>query len=478
MKQDTDVIIVGGGIAGLTSAVGLSQRGLKVTLLERSDRLGGRARTCEDDTTGQRVDIGPHIMVSQYRNMMRLLRELGTIDQVVWQSHPHLILVDKPRPVVMRLRLLIAPLHFAPSLLNVPQVSLADLLSNRRVLWQILRLDHEKMLELDAINAEEHLLSMGVSARAVDWFWRSAAMTIMNTPLEHCSTGALFRFIRFLAGRNDYQVGFAGDTLSDLFAPGAAERIEAAGGQLLLNTDVQRLELEGNRFAGVRLQDGTSIAAKACIVAVPPQDLKAMLPSSASGKETVFGQLDGFKPSPYICSYLWFDRKLTDEPFWTKVWGKDNLNYDFYDLSNIKPALKAQPSVIASNCMYSLESAALDDAEIVRRTQAEVAEYLPEAAEARVLHARVHRIPMGIAQPSPGTERLRPDSRTPLERLYLAGDWINTGLPSSMESATRAGWLAAEQVLSDRGEPCQLAEPLPPLTGLARLVGGRQHVHE
>lgn len=478
MQQDMDVLVIGGGVAGLTASIGLIGQGLKVVLVEQSSDLGGRARSMTDGFTGDRVDIGPHIIVSQYRNMLRLLEILGTSNQVVWQEWPHLILVDRPGPVVMRLRKLPAPLHFAPSLLKVPQVSWADLFSNRRVLWGLMRLDERDILELDEVNAEQHLRQMGVSERAIDWFWRSAAMTIMNAPLELCSAGALLRFVRYLSARNDYQVGFAGQGLGDLFVPEAVRRIKASGGQVLLDTSVAELIAEDGVVTGARLRDGREIRARFCVAALPPEGLLSLLPGDWASRYQSFADLDRFKPSPYICTYLWFARKLTDEPFWAKVWSPDNLNYDFYDLSNIKPSLAGKPSVIACNCMHSVNADALTDEEIIRRTQAEVAEYLPEAARTEIRHARVHRIPMGIPIPAPGTEKARPDTVTPIPGLYLAGDWINTGLPSSMESAARSGWMAAEQVLAAAGRPCTLTQPLPKLTGLAWVVGKKGHTNE
>lgn len=461
-------------MAGLTTAVALVRHGLKVLLVESGDTLGGRARSWTDETTGDRVDLGPHILASQYRNMLRLLEILGTEQQVVWQRRPHLILVDKPEPVVMRLRPLPAPLQFAPSLMSVPQVSWADLISNYRIMWQVLRLDEQEILALDRTDAESHLREMGVSKRALDWFWRSASMTIMNTPLELCSAGALLRFIRYLAGRNDYRVGFAGEGLGDLFAPAAAQQVQDAGSQVLMETAIREWVLEGERAAGAVLGDGSSVKARFCVSAMPPGALHASLPAALLARHPVFAALDRFEPSPYICTYLWFDRKLSGEAFWTKVWSPDNLNYDFYDLSNIQPHLAGKPSVIAANCMHSLKSQTLTDAEIIQRTQAEVAEYLPEAAQANISHARVHRVPMGIVRPSPGSENLRPDTTTPVSGFFLAGDWVNTGLPGSMESAARSGWMAAEQVLAALGRPVELAEPLPKLTGLAALLGKRQ----
>jgi 15-cis-phytoene desaturase len=107
--------------------------------------------------------------------------------------------------------------------------------------------------------------------------------------------------------------------------------------------------------------------------------------------------------------------------------------------------------------------------EIVAATQREIARYLPQAAQARVVHAVVNRIPMVIPCPLPGSESLRPAARVSAS-VSIAGDWTNTGLPCSMESAVRSGWLAAEEVLRAAGQPRALALPLRPNDGLAGLV--------
>jgi 15-cis-phytoene desaturase len=470
--MDTDVIIIGGGIAGLACALELGKAGLGVTLLERSDILGGRACSWTDPATGDRVDIGPHILLTEYRNMLRLLDKLGTGDRIVWQSGKFITLVDQPHPVAIYMRHLPAPLHFLPSLLKAPQVSQLDLLSNYRLLWQVMRLRPADALELDTISAEEHLRRMGVSGRMIDWFWRSAAMSIMNVPLEHCSAGALLSFFRYMMGISGYQVGFAGEGLGDLFAPESVRRIEAAGGRVLLQAEVVRLIGKNETLTGVELADGSRIAAPLCVAAIPPQALRPLLPEPWVQQHDVFKRLADFKPSPYISSYIWFDRKLTHERFWTRVWSPTNLNYDSYDLSNIRPGWAERPSVIASNIVYSYRAAELSDEEVIEATVQEIAAFAPVAAQAQVRHARVHRIPMAIPAPYPGSERLRPTPRTAIDGLFLAGDWLQTGLPASMESAVRAGWLAAEQILAATGRPRQLALPPPSVKGLVRLLGG------
>lgn len=171
--MDFDVIVAGGGLAGLSAAVALADAGLRVQVLEATGELGGRARSWDDATTGDRVDIGPHILLSEYRNMRRLLERLGTHDEVLWQRDPFLTLVDAPTPPVdVRVHGLPPPLHMLPSMLAVPQLSWLDVASNTRAMWRMMRLTPQAMAALDGETAEAALRRLGVSERYLDWFWR------------------------------------------------------------------------------------------------------------------------------------------------------------------------------------------------------------------------------------------------------------------------------------------------------------------
>jgi len=359
-----------------------------------------------------------------------------------------------------------------PSLLKIPQVSLRDVASNARLLWRVMRLRNTDVLRLDSEDAETVLRRWGVSARFIDWYWRTVSMAIMNVPLQACSAGALLGFFRYMVGVGGYQVGLPAEGLGDLFAPSALRRIESQGSDVRLRSRIVRLLEDGNRVSGVELSNRTRINARHVVSALPPTELSVVLPQSWPAQHAVFKDLSKFAPSRYISTYLWFDRKLTHERFWAKVWSPRTLNYDFYDLSNIRAGATARGSLIASNIIHSDRADALGDDEIVAATQAEIGEFLPQVAQARLLHARVHRIPMAIPAPHPGNERLRPSQATPVEGLFLAGDWTDTGLPASMESAIRSGWLAAEEVLASAGRPCTIALPLPRMQGFVRLLAG------
>ncbi|MBL8956726.1 MAG: FAD-dependent oxidoreductase [Myxococcaceae bacterium] len=459
--MNSDVIIIGGGIAGLTTGVALTRAGLTCTVLEAARQLGGRASSVTDAKTGDVIDIGPHIFLTEYPNFFALLDVLGTRGDIVWQERGlFLNLVDGATAYPYRVTpSLPTPLHFMPSLFGDRHISWLDTLSAAPVTAWALKATKDELDRLDDEGALPFLRRMGVRAHHIERYWALAAMSIMNVPLELCSAGALMRLHRRLMGNNDFAVGFAREGLGTLYTEQAANLI----GDVRLGARVRALD-----GRDVVLDTGERLTAKHVIAAVPPHALRALLPRERLGQPR-YRKLVRLQPCPYVSVYLWFDRKLTDLQFWARSFDPNDLNLDFYDLANINPRWSGRPSLIASNIIYSHRAHALDDAQVVRETVRELAEFLPEAAGAKLVHSVVHRIPMAVHCPYPGTQSARPKP-TGDDGLVIAGDWVDTGLPASMESAARSGWLAAEAVLEAEGRKTQLAIEHPELGGLAAAI--------
>jgi 15-cis-phytoene desaturase len=431
--------------------------------------LGGRAQSWTDARTGDAIDLGPHILLTEYSNMLALLDSLGTRDRIAWETKRLIRLRESSRTTDMQLHRLPPPLHLLPSFAKVRSLSWQDKRSN----WPMLRLamcaDEQVVRELDEMTAAELLKKLGVTQRFTDWFWATACITVMNVPLEQCSAGALLRVFAQLIGRREYRIGFAACGLAELFAPAASERIAKQGAAIHLKTAVRRLVIDSARIKGIVLADGTHLSVGCCVVAAPPAELHALLPDEWRSASP-FNHLRAFEPSPYVSVYLWFDRKVTREKFWAQIWDPTRLNSDFYDLSNIRHGWEHRPSVIASNIIYSHRANALSDAQIIERTVAEIGEAESCAVKARVEHAIVNRIPMAIPCPCPGLEAKRPGSTTAIHGLLLAGDWTRTGLPSCMESAVYSGWSAAEQLWRSLDRPRELVRPVKQVDGFVRLA--------
>lgn len=451
----TDILIVGGGLAGITAAIGLKDSGQHIMLLEKTDVLGGRARSWPDPVTGDPVHIGPHIFMTRYPNMFRLMDILGTRDHISWQEPGHFITeVDGQTEIdiVSNIKLP-APLHFVPSLFADKRVSVLDMLSAVPLVLYAVRLTEDEFLRLDNINAAAFLRGMGVSEPLIHRFWSFVCMAIMNVPIELCSTGALLRFFCGLLGLSKLSIGFPDVGLSDLYVPQSEKMLADAGVEIHKNTGVKRFIGSVDRVQGVELEDGRVIHARKVIAALTPMALRQTVPRAWIRSHKVFHELVHFNASQYLATYLWFDRKLTTKKFWARSYDPNDLNCDFYDMSNFNRGWEDRHSVIMSNCIWCERAQHMTDEEIAQETLRELSEYLPEAANAKLEHFVVNRIPMAIHCPYPGMEQRRPPTRSPVDGLLLAGDWIGTGVPSCMENACMSGWLAAEQVLADLGKP-------------------------
>ncbi|MDB5949614.1 MAG: amine oxidase, partial [Massilia sp.] len=244
--------------------------------------------------------------------------------------------------------------------------------------------------------------------------------------------------------------------------------IEAAGGQVLTGTAVEAIT-GAARADGVRLAGGGQLRAAQVVSALPPMDLAHILPSGVR-EAAPFDRLHAFEASPYVSCYLWFDRALGVERFVSHLWSRERLNYDFYDLCQIRHGWQGRPTVVASNIIYSHRVHGMSDHEIIKATVDEFAEFCPQSRNACLAHARVHRIPLAIPCPTPGFEALRPASATSWPGLVLAGDWMRTSLPCTMESAAKSGYMAAETVLQAAGKRVSLALDARNYDGIAGAV--------
>lgn len=486
-RLSADVVIVGGGLAGMATAIALRGQGLRIVLVEASGELGGRARSAIDATTGDTVDIGPHVVTAHHHHFLRLLDALGTRNQLVWQNRGHLAWLASPDDrFVARVLPWIPPLHLAWMGLRSRQLTLRQKLTNWRIGLLAMSLRKDALADLDAVSARALLQSFGVDQASQDWLWQAVAMTLLNVPTARLSAAALMRVVRQVVGHADLRIAMPARGLGDLFVPSARKRLEEDGGQVLLAAPAVEVHCVGGGFEHVRLADGTRIDARDAVLAVEPQTLARLLPAGALSVPAS-AALAALRPVPYVSVTMWFDRPLAPSRVMGRMWGRQGLAYDFYDLAGIRPGLAGRGSIIAANLIDPGETAQESDATLVERTLAEWHQMLPSTRAGRLLHSRVHRVPMAIPAAEIGTEPTRVPTRTGIDGLYLASDWGRTDLPASMESATCSAFQAAAALSDRRQIGCTLPpRPVPeprglnawvqlhwPNLGLARVVPSR-----
>ncbi len=436
------VVVIGGGIAGLAAAVELGAADCRVTLLEQRRVLGGRAYSLIDTTTGDAVDNGQHLFIDGFAATRRFLEAIGSADRIEFQRRFE---IDFARPGAGLARWAAPdwpfPWNLAAALLRFPLIPWTD---RGRALFGARQL--ARMLAQPppaAQHVEEWLaaLEQPESVRAA--LWRPLALAALNQDPDRAAATQFVTVLRESFGRGAAHLGTATVGLSDLFAEPAARTIEAQSGRIQCGCPAQTLALAGDRVTAVITRDRDAIAADAVIAAVPPPALQRLLPETLT-RAPWCEALPVYQPEPILSLNLWLDRAVTDQPFVGLIGTRMQW---LFNKDRIMHRVPGERHAIALVISSAQDWIGRPQADLVALAQQELATLFPAARGARVLHARVMKEPEATWS-LPRWTTLRPlGAETPIRNLFLAGDWTDTGLPATVESAVRSGVTAARRVV-------------------------------
>lgn len=465
--------MIGGGLAGLSSAVALAEAGLAVTLLEKRPHLGGRA-TSYLLPDGEHVDNCQHVTMGCCTNLADFYERVGAANKI--RFYDRLAFLDeRGRLGVVTRSALAPPFHLAPSFGFSPSLSWADKTAIARAMLYVAR-SGGRPADAAGTTMRDWLARHRQTAGAIERFWRVVLVSALNEELERAEAryGVDVFWKGFLANRAGFEVGIPSVPLGDLY-DGCRGAIERRGGEVRTRAGVKTLGIADGQVSALGLEDGTALHADYYLSAVPHDRLLEMLPARVAEGVPLFSNLRNLRTSPITGIHLWFDRPVMREPFVTLlgrtvqwIFNKTVLYAGSGERSTARneraPGQYLQAVISAS---YDLVSRSRQ--EIVEMCRAELAEALPATREANLLKATVIKETDATFSPEPGCDRWRPPQRSPLANFFLAGDWTQTHWPATMESAVRSGYLAAEAILVAEGQPRNLLRPELPLEGLSRL---------
>jgi squalene-associated FAD-dependent desaturase len=457
-----DVLIIGGGLAGLAAGVSLASRGARVTLLEARPQLGGRASSFVERVTGDVVDNGQHLMMGCYHHTLRFLERIGSLDLVRMQPSLHIDFLEPGRPpMALHCPALPTPWGLLAGLGWLPGLSAIDKLAMLRVGLDLLAGGGKPDPPWAGLTVDAWLSSLGQGVAARRVFWDPLTLATLNEAPTRAGASYLVTVLRqaLLAGPDASRLVLPQVGLSQLYTEQARSSIEASGGKVCLETVASRLLIADDAVSGVELRGGDVLQARAYISAVP-HDMLARLLSPAPGVlAPLLCQLNHLEPSPIISINLWLDRDVTKLEFasllGTRVQWLFNkrsiLRGRRGGISAASPDATGGGTERKGDYLALTISGARDlmnwqPGALVEMAVGELRDVLPAMREAAVRHARVVKERRATISPFVGSEACRPSQRTPLANLFLAGDWTDTGLPATMESAVRSGHACAELI--------------------------------
>ena len=494
------VVVVGGGLAGITAAIALAESGADVTLLEARPRLGGA--TCSFSRDGLIVDTGQHIFLGCCSAYRGLLAKLGMTGHAPLQDRFDVTVLapgdpaGQPRRARLRRTALPGPLHMLPALSRYPFLSWAERARVSRPALAMRFVDPAAPAA-DTQRFGDWLSARGQSERARRALWDLFSVSALNIAGDDASLALAATVVKtgLLGKNNAADIGVPALPLGELHGDAAATLLAKLGAQVILGAKVSAIEggaieggaIEGGAIGGraiggraiggraiggraiggraiggraiggravevtegrdarfrVRLGRGdeAGLAADAVVLAVPHEKAAPLVPPGALPAATVAGWA-GLGASPIVNVHVIYDRRVTDLEFAAAI---DSPVQWVFDRTRIS-GLGGPGQYLAISLSAADEYADVPAARLREQFVPALAELFPAARDARVTEFFVTRERRATFRQTPGSGALRPKAATRQPGLVLAGAWTDTGWPDTMESAVRSGLAAAVEL--------------------------------
>lgn len=487
------VAVIGGGLAGIQASIDLARHGAKVTLIEAKSRLGGRVGSYSDSVTGQQIDYCQHVGMKCCTALQRWIKQTSQLES--WDETDELHFVA-PRSNVRGAKVGIsirpwnvpAPLHLAPLLLKWPKLRLRDRINIAWGIYGLLRTNaNSSTLQVDAL---QWLKTSKQSVVSIQNFWDVILVSALGERPEYVSARAMHKVLidGFAKTQNASNLLVPNRSLHQLAHDFSLELLDKLDVEVKLSTPVRKVHLcdkggppsvaftEANAFSGDETQEFDAI-----VVAIPWHQIGSVIQFNKDDSSF----LDLIKSSPITGIHTWWNKSWLNQPHAIFIdsfcqWvfpsphmrqtkngslGSDTLasearNQAANQDSELECAGIGQRSTEQDEHYYQIVVSAsrqlkgMTNAEVMATVQREIHERFPSARDSELLRCKVVTDPQSVFSLSPTLDQKRwtPD-RYANHRLFLAGDWIQTGWPATMEGALRSGSNAASCLLSRFGLP-------------------------
>jgi squalene-associated FAD-dependent desaturase len=423
LDHGVNVAIIGAGWAGMAAAVALAQAKIPLTVFEAARHLGGRARSVEIE--GVELDNGQHVLIGAYRETLRLMRAVGADPKRLLLRQP--LAIEYPGKFSLRAPRLCAPLHLLAALLGASGLAWGERIAAIRFIAALRRNAYRIAADMPVTELLARYRQTGALAR---YLWEPLCVSALNTPADSASAQVFLNVLRDgLDGAREASDFLVPRTaLGGLFPQPAAAFVRANGGAVLLRTPVRTLDKTGDGFV---LDDRPERYTHA-IVAVGPHQFDALLERFAVLAPTR-QRVAALAFEPIYTCYLQYSRSVAmPQPMTGFDGGTIQWIFDRGRLNGASGLLAAVISARGEHQSVSQDA-------LAGAVHRELAAFLPGLPQP--LWSRVIAEKRATFSCRPGV--VRPENKTAVSNLYLAGDYTASDYPATLESAVRSGVHAA-----------------------------------
>lgn len=425
------ILIIGGGLSGLSSALYLTEMGFEVEIVEASPKLGGRTYSFEYKGKNRIIDNGQHILMGCYSHTLDYIDKVKSRDKFYFQDSLQ-INYASPNSKIYNLSIpeKFYPLNFLYSFMNFNLLSFNE---RKEVLKFLFRLSLiQKNVSSDQ-SVRDLLSANGQSSNTIKTFWELVVVSAMNTPIEVASAELFVEMIKiiFLSGKKNSAIIIPNTGLSEALINPARDLILSEGAAISCSERVLKIETDEERVTKVITLSREITDFDYVVSAIPAENLSKIISENLKSRVNI----PSFKYSPIISVNLWLDKNPLKEKFYGIIDG------EFHWLFNKGEYI----SLIKSAAKIMVDS---DETELIERAKSELKKYFTILNNVEIIDSKIIKERKATIIADSNSVKARKKLSYNFNNLFVVGDWINTGLPGTIESSVKSGKMISEIILS------------------------------
>ncbi|MGB0127371.1 MAG: hydroxysqualene dehydroxylase HpnE [Rhodocyclaceae bacterium] len=421
------VAIIGAGFAGLAAAVELAEHGVPVTVFEAGRALGGRARRVERNDVP--LDNGQHILVGAYSETLRLMRRVGVDPAQALLRVPLTLLY--PGRLRIRAPRWPAPFHLAWALATAKGLSAGEKLAGLQFMNCLKAARFELVRDLSVAALLDDHGQVGPLRRLV---WEPLCLATLNTPVETASAQVFLHVLRDTLGarRAASDLLLPRVDLTALFPDAAARFVEVHGGAVRMRSPVRRIAANGGGF---EVDTAPDQGFSHLVIAVAPHSCEALLAQMPQLGPTL-AKIGALHFEPIVTCYVACEADVGLPE--AMIGMAETATQWLFDRGQLGGPRGLLAAVISASGSHQ----ALSHGQLAEQVCGEISALLGRRLAPRWTQVIEEKRATFACTP----DLARPDSDTPVPNLYLAGDYVNSPYPATLESAVRSGVQCARRI--------------------------------
>ena len=433
------VVIIGAGWAGLAAAVKLTERGHKVSLFESAKQTGGRARSVGFNSSN--IDNGQHLLIGAYTECLSLMETVGIDTSTSLKRLPLLLTVVDEKSSTLRLKApaLPAPLHLLYALFTAKGLKLKDRIAAINFGLYLKKNNYQLAQDISLEALFNRTKQTDILVRQL---WEPLCLSTMNTPIKDASANVFMRVFKdaFTNKRKDADLLVPTVDLSNLFPNAAIKYIEDHGGKVYLKSRIEKIELDNNQVKSVTAKidnEEEIFKASKVIIATAPQNIKKLI-SEHLALDNIRNKIEQFNYEPIVTVYLQYAKEIQlTQPM---IGLSSTLSQWAFD----RGVFCNQSGLISVVISCNGPHMAMDDDTLAQTVNDEIAMLF--TSKSSLIKSFVIREKRATFACTVNINDIRPQNKTSVNGLFIAGDYTDTHYPATLEGAVRSGLTAAEQI--------------------------------